>query len=107
MLTQKAMKAVAQGNSKDAEQTLESIEPRWTGIVAHRALVPSAKLKAYRDAHPDQDIRVPEENSIPRMVRCDASTRYPVLGNDMYSLVVYGPERGKSVGLTIKHVPAN
>ncbi|KAF4577356.1 hypothetical protein EYR40_009285 [Pleurotus pulmonarius] len=67
MLTQKAMKAAAKGNSKDAEQTLESIEPRWTGIVAYRALVPSAKLKAYRDAHPEQDIRVPEENSIPRM----------------------------------------
>ncbi|KAJ8496542.1 hypothetical protein ONZ45_g12408 [Pleurotus djamor] len=67
MLTQKANDARALGETGKAREIMESIEPTWTGIVAYRALVPSARLKAFKDAHPEQDIRVPEENSIPRM----------------------------------------
>ncbi|GLB39496.1 putative FAD binding domain containing protein [Lyophyllum shimeji] len=67
MLTHQATRAAASGRLVESEALLNSIEPTWTGIVAYRALIPTDRLKAYRDAHPDMKIRVPETNSIPTM----------------------------------------
>jgi len=67
-LTEKSKQAVQAGRLAEAEELLASVNPTWTGIVAYRALIRTEKLKAHRDAHPDQNIRVPEQNSLPIMV---------------------------------------
>jgi salicylate hydroxylase len=68
MLTAKAESATAAGALHEAEELMNSIEPVWTGIVAYRAVVPTERLQKYKEAHPEMKIRVPEVNSIPRMV---------------------------------------
>lgn len=68
MLAEQARDAVAAGRPDEADGILRGIEPRWSGIVAYRALVPTERLIAYRDAHPEQKVRIPEHNSIPVMV---------------------------------------
>ncbi|KAF9460590.1 salicylate hydroxylase [Collybia nuda] len=67
LLTEQASQAARMGKQKESERLLDSVEPSWTGIVAYRALIPTERLKAYRDAHPNENIRVPETNSIPTM----------------------------------------
>jgi len=67
-LMERSEQAARAGRLADAEELLHGINPTWTGIVAYRALIPTEKLRAYRDAHPDQNIRVPEQNSLPVMV---------------------------------------
>lgn len=69
VVTEQANQAARIGSQEESKRLLDSIEPSWTGIVAYRALIPTERLKAYRDAHPNENIRVPETNSIPTMVR--------------------------------------
>jgi salicylate hydroxylase len=68
VLTEQAEEATAAGRPDEADAILQGIEPSWTGIVAYRALVPTERLLAYRDSHPEEKVRVPEHNSIPVMV---------------------------------------
>lgn len=68
MLAEQAHEAGVAGRASEANTILRSAKPRWTGILAYRALVPTERLLAYRDAHPEDKIRVPEHNSIPVMV---------------------------------------
>lgn len=68
MIAEQAREAVVAGRPDEADDILRTAEPQWSGIVAYRALVPTERLVAYRDAHPDQKIRIPEHNSIPVMV---------------------------------------
>jgi salicylate hydroxylase len=71
MLTKKAERAAAAGAMQEADELMNSIDPVWTGIVAYRSVIPTERLHEYREAHPEMKIRIPEENSIPRMVcRC-------------------------------------
>ncbi|XP_006459039.1 hypothetical protein AGABI2DRAFT_177137 [Agaricus bisporus var. bisporus H97] len=67
MLAEQAHEAGVAGRASEAIAILRSAKPRWTGILAYRALVPTERLLAYRDAHPEDKIRVPEHNSIPVM----------------------------------------
>ncbi|TFK34050.1 hypothetical protein BDQ12DRAFT_700563 [Crucibulum laeve] len=62
LLSEQAKKAASTGRLKEADQLLRSIEPKWTGIVAYRALIPTDRLTAYRDAHPEQNIRYMGQN---------------------------------------------
>ncbi|TFK66167.1 FAD/NAD(P)-binding domain-containing protein [Pluteus cervinus] len=55
------------GRIREAQELLTGIDPKWTGIVAYRALIPTHRLRAYRDAHASQNIRVPEPDSLPIM----------------------------------------
>lgn len=68
VVADQAQEALAAGRPDEADRILRTTEPRWSGIVAYRALVPTERLTAYRDAHPEQNIRIPEHNSIPVMV---------------------------------------
>jgi salicylate hydroxylase len=68
MLTSQAQEATDAGRADEADAILRGIEPSWTGIVAYRALVPTERLLAYRDTHPEEKVRIPEHNSIPVMV---------------------------------------
>lgn len=72
LLNEQAKKATSEGRLDDAQRALDDIEPSWTGIVAYRALIPTEKLQAYKDAHPDENIRIPHPKSIPTMV-CSSS----------------------------------
>ncbi|KXN86198.1 Salicylate hydroxylase, partial [Leucoagaricus sp. SymC.cos] len=67
MLAEQARAAVSMGRPDEADAVLSTVEPKWSGIVAYRALVPTERLIAYRDAHPEQKVRIPEHNSIPVM----------------------------------------
>ncbi|KAL0954233.1 hypothetical protein HGRIS_005361 [Hohenbuehelia grisea] len=67
MVSDWAARAKAEGKTREAEVLMEKIEPRWTGIVAYRALIPTERLAAYKDAHPEEHVRVPQQNSIPIM----------------------------------------
>jgi salicylate hydroxylase len=69
MLIDKSKAAASQGRLKEAEEYLNLIEPTWTGIVAYRALIPTERLQAYKDAHPELNIRIPQTKSTPIMVR--------------------------------------
>ena len=68
LLTELAQQAANSGRLGESHNLLNSIDPKWTGIVAYRALIPTERLKAYQDAHPSENIRVPETDSIPIMV---------------------------------------
>ena len=63
---------------KSSDDVLRCIDSKWSGIVAYRALIFTARLQAFRDARPEANInRVPEANSIPIMVRHRTSqTKY-------------------------------
>ncbi|KAF5362393.1 hypothetical protein D9756_002183 [Leucocoprinus leucothites] len=67
MVAEQARDAVMKGRPDEADLLLRTADPKWSGIVAYRALVPTERLIAYRDAHPDQNIRIPEQSSIPVM----------------------------------------
>ena len=54
---------------KSSDDVLRCIDLKWSGIVAYRALILTARLQAFCYARPEADIRVPEANSIPIMVR--------------------------------------
>lgn len=69
LLTEKAKIEERLGNLEEAQRLLNCIEPKWTGIVAYRALVPTDRLKNYKDKHPDLSIRIPLPDSLPIMVR--------------------------------------
>ena len=62
---------VIDGNQvgKSSDDVLRCIDPKWSGIVAYRALIPTVRLQAFRDARPEASVRVLEANSIPIMVR--------------------------------------
>lgn len=68
VVAEQAREAVAAGRPDEADSILRTADPRWSGIVAYRALVPTERLIAYREAHPEQNVRIPEHNSIPVMV---------------------------------------
>ncbi|RXW18740.1 hypothetical protein EST38_g7103 [Candolleomyces aberdarensis] len=67
MLMDKSKDAASHGRLKEAEEHLQLIEPTWTGIVAYRALIPTERLQAYKDAHPEMNIRIPQTKSTPIM----------------------------------------
>jgi salicylate hydroxylase len=69
LLMEQADIAARSGRVDEADGILRCINPKWSGIVAYRALIPTERLQAFRDAHPEANIRVPEANSIPIMVR--------------------------------------
>ena len=73
LLMEQAEIATRSGRVDKADDILRCIDPKWSGIVAYRALIPTARLQAFRDAHPEANIRVPEANSIPIMVRYPTS----------------------------------
>jgi salicylate hydroxylase len=68
LLTERSKQAARAGRLAEAEEFLQSINATWTGIVVYRALVTTERLTAYRDAHPDQNLRIPENRSTPIMV---------------------------------------
>lgn len=69
VLTEQAAKARKAGRHDDAEDLMRRIDPKWTGIVAYRALIPTERLAAYRDEHPEENVRIPTPKSTPIMVR--------------------------------------
>jgi salicylate hydroxylase len=68
LLIEKSKQAAKAGRLAEAEEFLHRINPIWTGVMAYQARVSTEKLRAYRDAHPDQKIRIPGANSTPCMV---------------------------------------
>lgn len=70
LLTDASDMATAQGHVHKAGELQDAVHPEWTGVVAYRGLAPTAKLRAYREAHPElgDSIRIPEETSLPTMV---------------------------------------
>lgn len=78
MLTNLADKARSRGDFGMAEHLLEHIEPRWTGITAFRALVPTQALREFQEQHPDvaSRITIPEEDALPTMVRSSFVSTY-------------------------------
>ncbi|KAF8888036.1 hypothetical protein BD779DRAFT_1672449 [Infundibulicybe gibba] len=92
MLTNKARKAAEAGKLEESVQLMNSIEPRWTGIAAYRALIPTERLQAYRDTHPDLNVTIPEMNSIPTMY----------MGQHI-NAVVYPISSGKLINIGLFH----
>ncbi|RDB27733.1 Salicylate hydroxylase [Hypsizygus marmoreus] len=92
LLTAKSHHVAAAGRYSESEELLNSIDPAWTGIVAYRALIPTTRLQAYRDAHPEMKIRVPETNSIPTMY----------MGQHV-NVVVYPISSGKLINIGAFH----
>lgn len=83
LLHEQAARALEYGKPGEADALLSAIEPRWTGIVAYRALIPVERLKAYKETEKGKSVRVPERDSLPTMV-C-ASIRSVPMESDEYS----------------------
>ncbi|KAG5351984.1 hypothetical protein C0989_004278 [Termitomyces sp. Mn162] len=92
MLIQQAKKETALGRITESEELINNIEPVWTGILAYRALIPTERLQAYREAHPEMKIRVPQANSIPIMY----------MGQHV-NVVVYPISSGKLINIGAFH----
>ncbi|KAF8656075.1 hypothetical protein AX16_002775 [Volvariella volvacea WC 439] len=92
LLTEQAADALKEGRFADAEDLKSKIEPHWTGIVAYRALIPTERLAAYRDANADKNIRVPQTTSIPIMY----------MGQHV-NVVVYPISKGKVINVAAFH----
>lgn len=92
LLMEQAEYATRSGRVDEADDILRRINPKWSGIVAYRALIPTARLQAHRDAHPEANIRVPEANSIPIMY----------MGQNV-NVVVYPISSGKLINIGAFH----
>ncbi|KIK05653.1 hypothetical protein K443DRAFT_334762 [Laccaria amethystina LaAM-08-1] len=92
LLMEQADIAARSGRVDEADGILRCINPKWSGIVAYRALIPTERLQAFRDAHPEANIRVPEANSIPIMY----------MGQNV-NVVVYPISSGKLINIGAFH----
>jgi len=92
LLIEKSKQAAKAGRLAEAEEFLHRINPIWTGVMAYQARVSTEKLRAYRDAHPDQKIRIPGANSTPCMY----------MGRQM-NVVVYPVSSGRLINVSAFH----
>ncbi|KAJ3565444.1 hypothetical protein NP233_g7626 [Leucocoprinus birnbaumii] len=92
MVADQAREAAFMGRPDEADLILRTAEPKWSGIVAYRALVPTERLMKYRDAHPGKKIRIPERDSIPVMY----------MGQHV-NVVVYPISSGKMINVGAFH----